>query len=173
LRYRQATLFSADRRRFVAETGLTMQADAGPNTRMQLDTVIIPGGRIFSERQLRIDAVRHMRQQLAADAGSQVGLSGSEDGSTVTVSLAEGGDYCLIHSGRTSCVGGYIELLSRPYALGVRKLVALIPMRCLGQIALGTGLARQLYRLPNFSVVNVAIPDPAVGVSAHVVPAGA
>ena len=89
----------------------------------------------------------------------------------VSVQLAEGGDYCLIHSGRTSCAGGYIELLSRLYAQGVRKLVALVPMRCLGQIALGSDLARQLFPMSGFEIVNVAVPDPAVGLPAHRVPA--
>jgi hypothetical protein len=123
---------------------------------------------LFSERQLRIDAVRHLRQHHDSDASR---LTSSADGSTVSVALADGGDYCLIHSGRTSCVGGYIELLSRLHARGVRKLVAMVPMRCLGQIALGTSLARQLFGLANLTVVNVAVPDPAVGLPAHVVPA--
>jgi hypothetical protein len=126
---------------------------------------------LFSERQLRIDSVRHLRQQVAGDAHSGRHLVSSADGNTVSVSLAEGGDYCLVHSGRTSCVGGYIELLSRLHAQGVRKLIALVPMRCLGQIALGTTLARQLFGLQNLDVANVAVPDPAVGLPAHVVPA--
>jgi hypothetical protein len=127
---------------------------------------------LFSERQLRIDAVRHLRQHHGSDAREGSRLISSADGSTVSVALADGGDYCLIHSGRTSCVGGYIELLSRLHARGVRKLVAMVPMRCLGQIALGTLLARRLFDLANLSVVNVAVPDPAVGLPAHVVPTG-
>ena len=70
-----------------------------------------------------------------------------------------------------TALSGYIELLSRLHAQGVRKLVAMVPMRCLGQIALGTTLARQLYPLPGLGVINVAVPDPAVGIPAHVVPA--
>ena len=126
---------------------------------------------LFSERQLRIDSVRHLRQHVAADASSPNHLVSSADGNTVSVSLTDGGDYCLVHSGRTSCVGGYIELLSRLHMQGIRKLIALVPMRCLGQIALGTTLARQLFALHNLDVVNVAVPDPAVGLPAHVVPA--
>ena len=126
---------------------------------------------LFSERQLRIDSVRHLRQHVAGDADSRGHLVSSADGNTVSVSLADGGDYCLVHSGRTSCVGGYIELLSRLHQQGVRKLIALVPMRCLGQIALGTTLARRLFGLHNLDVVNVAVPDPAVGLPAHVVPA--
>jgi transcriptional regulator GlxA family with amidase domain len=32
-------------RRFTAETGLTLTADVGPDTRLKLDTLIVPGGR--------------------------------------------------------------------------------------------------------------------------------
>ena len=46
----------------------------------------------------------------------------------------------------------------------------MVPMRCLGQIALGSSLARELFGLPDFEIVNVAVPDPAVGLPAHVVP---
>jgi hypothetical protein len=125
---------------------------------------------LFSERQLRVDSVRHLRQRAAGEARAGSKLVSSADGNTMSVSLADGGDYCLIHSGRTSCAGGYIELLSRLHAQGVRRLIALVPMRCLGQIALGTSLAQQLLDLDNLTVVNVAIPDPAVGLPAHVVP---
>ena len=74
--------------------------------------------------------------------------------------LPEQGDYCLVHSGHTTCAGGYVELLSTLHRRGVRKLIALVPMRCLGQVALGTELARSLFALPGFTVVNVAVPNP-------------
>lgn len=125
---------------------------------------------LFSERELRIDSVHHLRHALDDTGSGSARLTSSADGSTVSVALPEGGDYCLVHSGRTSCVGGYIELLARLHARGIRKLIAMVPMRCLGQIALGSSLARDLFGLPNFEIVNVAIPDPAVGLPAHVVP---
>ena len=39
-------IIALDRKRFVAETGLTLHADAVLTSRLRLDTLIIPGGRI-------------------------------------------------------------------------------------------------------------------------------
>jgi hypothetical protein len=120
---------------------------------------------VFSERELRIAAVRHLRQELAEGRGSD--LEASADGQTVTVTLPEHGDYCLVHSGRTTCAGGYIELLAALHARGVRKLISMVPMRCVGPVGLGTVLARRLFPLSDLEVVNVAIPDPSLMLPAH------
>jgi hypothetical protein len=121
---------------------------------------------LFSERELRIAAVRHVRRELAE--GRAADLEASEDGQTVTVTLPDHAGYCLVHSGRTTCAGGYLELLAALHARGIRKLIALVPMRCLGPIGVGTLLAGRLFPLPGLEVVNVAIPDPSLGLPASV-----
>jgi transcriptional regulator GlxA family with amidase domain len=58
-------IIALSRRRFVAETGLTLQADAGLTSRLRLDTLIIPGG-----RTMRSEAVgRRTAAFVAARAG--------------------------------------------------------------------------------------------------------
>ena len=57
------------------------------------------------------------------------------------------------------------------YAIGglaAMLAIAFVPQRCLGQVALGTGLARHLFGLDGLRVVNVAIPDMAVSSAAVV-----
>ena len=102
----------------------------------------------------------HQRELTARGLTSGRILRNSDDGNTMMVTLPEQGDYCLVHSGHTTCAGGYVELLSTLHRRGVRKLIALVPMRCLGQVAMGTELARSLFALPGFTVVNVAVPNP-------------
>jgi hypothetical protein len=123
---------------------------------------------LFSERELRQAAVHHLRQHVAVPGGKRAGVTSTDNGNTVNVRLPEQGDYCLVQSGHTSCAGGYVELLSTLYQRGVRKLIALVPARCLGQVALGTELARHLYDLKELQVVNVALPDHESGAAAIV-----
>lgn len=118
---------------------------------------------LFSERGLREAAVHHVRRHFAARGSERAGLTSTDNGNTMNVTLPEQGDYCLVQSGHTSCAGGYVELLSTLHDRGIRKLIAFVPMRCLGQVALGTDLAHHLYDLHNLAVINVAIPDADVG----------
>lgn len=120
---------------------------------------------LFSERELRQSAVRHVRQHFSAGGGTRAGLASTDNGNTMTVTLPDQGDYCLVHSGHTTCAGGYVELLSTLYDRGVRKLIAFVPMRCFAQVALGTALAHTLYPLSGFDVVTVAVPDLAISPS--------
>jgi hypothetical protein len=124
---------------------------------------------LFSERQLRTDAVRRVRAHHLSGGGRRAGLSASDGGSTMTVKLPEHGEYCIVQSGHTSCAGGYVELLARLHQRGIRKLIALVPLRCMGQVALGTELAHWLFALSRFSVVNVGIPAPGTTNAATVV----
>lgn len=137
--------------------------DDGRVIRQRADRVV------FSERELRAQAVRHVRQRLHAADASRAGLTANDDESRITVSLPEHGDYCLVHSGHTSCAGGYLELLAEVHRAGVRTLISLIPMRCLGPVTLGTALAPRLFDTDGLSVVNVAVPDAASGESVAVV----
>jgi hypothetical protein len=114
---------------------------------------------LFSERELREAAVHHLRSHVALRGGDRIGVTSADNGNTVNVRLPEQGNYCMVQSGHTSCAGGYVELLSTLYDRGVRKLIALVPGRCLGQVALGTELARHLYELKDFAVINVALPE--------------
>jgi len=113
----------------------------------------------FSERMLRIAAVHRLRQLLDGDAPAPHGLVASDNGNSVTVTLPERGEHRLVQAGHTSCAGGYLELLATLRERGVRKLIAMVPMRCLGQVALGTTLAHHLLGMANFSTVSVGIPD--------------
>lgn len=113
----------------------------------------------FSERTLRLAAVRRLRQLLDGGAGAPGGLVSSDDGSTVMVTLPERGEHRLVQAGHTSCAGGYLELLATLRERGVRKLIAMVPMRCLGQVALGTTLAHHLLGMTDFSAISVGIPD--------------
>jgi len=124
---------------------------------------------LFSERQLRTDAVRRVKAHHLAGGGRRAGLAASDGGSTMTVTLPDHGEYCIVQSGHTSCAGGYVELLARLHQRGVRKLIALVPLRCMGQVALGTDLAHWLFALSRFSVVNVGIPAPGTTNAATVV----
>jgi hypothetical protein len=124
---------------------------------------------LFSERELRSAAVRRLRAHAASgDDRASAALNASTDGSTITVTTPEHGDYCLVHSGHTTCAGGYVELLADLHERGIQRLIALVPMRCLGPITLGTSLAFQLLGLRGLSVVNVAIPDVTTGARAAV-----
>jgi hypothetical protein len=114
---------------------------------------------LFSERSLRIAAVRRLRRLLDRGDAAPAGLAACDNGSTVTVSLPERGEHRLVQAGHTSCAGGYLELLATLHERGVRKLIALVPMRCLAQVSLGTTLAHHLLGMAHFSAVSVGIPD--------------
>jgi hypothetical protein len=113
---------------------------------------------VFSERELRIAHVRRLRGLLhSGEAGNR--LTASFDESEIRVHTEGHGDHCLVHSGRTNCAGGYLELLATLEERGVKRLIALVPMRCLAPIAGGTALAGDLFSLRGLSVLNVAVPD--------------
>lgn len=118
---------------------------------------------VFSERELRARAVRHVRQRLHTADAARAGLTANDDESRITVAHPDHGDYCLVHSGHTSCAGGYIELLATVHRAGIRTLISMIPMRCLGPVTLGTALAPRLFGIDGLTVINVAIPDVASG----------
>jgi hypothetical protein len=113
----------------------------------------------FSERRLRIAAVHRLRQLLDGGASAPAGLFSSDNGATVTVTLPERGEHRLVQAGHTSCAGGYLELLATLRERGVRKLIAMVPMRCLGQVALGTTLAHHLLGTTHLSAISLGIPD--------------
>ena len=113
---------------------------------------------LFSERELRRDVVHRLRR-VAGESGNRASIGTSDSGSTITATLPDEGEYALVQSGHASCAGGYAELVSALYDRGIRKLVALVPQRCLGQVALGTRLALALFPLKGLTVVNVAIGD--------------
>lgn len=123
---------------------------------------------IFSERELRAALVTHVHRELRDTGEHSAVLCESADSATITVSHPEHGAYCLVHSGHTNCAGGYVELLAEAHRRGVRKLVSMVPMRCLAPVTVGTALARELYALKELTVVNVAIGDPATGAPAVV-----
>jgi hypothetical protein len=115
---------------------------------------------IFSERELRAALVTHVHRELRVPGEHSAVVCESADSSTITVSHPEHGAYCLVHSGHTNCAGGYVELLAEAHRHGVRTLVAMVPMRCLAPVSVGTAMARELYPLGGLRVVNVAIGDP-------------
>jgi hypothetical protein len=123
---------------------------------------------IFSERELRSALVTHVHHELRSPGDHAAVLCESADNATTTVSHPEHGAYCLVHSGHTNCAGGYVELLAEAHRRGVRTLVAMVPVRCLAPVSVGTAIARELYELHDFKVVNVAIGDPETGVPAVV-----
>jgi hypothetical protein len=86
-------------------------------------------------------------------------LTASSDESEIRVHTGDHGGHCLVHSGRTNCAGGYLELLASLEERGVKRLIALVPMRCLAPIAVATALAGDLFSLRGLSVLNVAVPD--------------
>jgi hypothetical protein len=124
---------------------------------------------VFSERELRVAAVEHLRERLHAAGGAGALLTANADESRIDVAVPGQAEYCLVHSGRTNCAGGYLELLSEVYRRGIRTLIALVPMRCLGPVTVGTALAHRLYPLDALSIVTVAVPDISTGAHAAVV----
>ena len=124
---------------------------------------------VYSERELRAQAVTHVRERLHAAGALRAGLTANDDESRITVSHPDHGEYCIVHSGHTSCAGGYLELLASVHRAGIRTLISLIPMRCLGPVTLGTALAPRLFGMDGLTVVNVAIPDVTSGESAAIV----
>lgn len=122
---------------------------------------------VFSERELRIAHVRHLRDVLRKDP-ARAGVRATPDMSHISVTSEEHGEYCLVHSGRTTCAGGYVELLSDVFSRGIRRLITLVPMRCLGPITVGTALSTELLGLDELTVINVAVPDVASGLAAAV-----
>ena len=124
---------------------------------------------VFSERELRAAAVAHVRQRAREPNGASAGLTASADLSRIDVTLPDGSACCLVHSGHTNCAGGYLELLNNLYERGIRTLLALVPMRCLGPVTLGTTLAHHLYGLRGMAVITIAVPDVATGADAAVV----
>jgi hypothetical protein len=109
---------------------------------------------IFSERELREAAVVRIR---AAAASGKHGarLIAGPDASRITINDPELGEHTIVHSGHTSCAGGYLELILRLRARGVRRLVALVPSRCLGPVTLGAALAKSFFGAADFEVVNL------------------
>lgn len=124
---------------------------------------------LFSERELRAALVRRLKSLLHSGDPHAEGLAATGDRSRITVSDPEFGEYCLVHAGHTNCAGGFMELLADVHERGVRKLVSLVPMRCLGPITVGTALGRRLFGLGGLDVVSVAVPDAATGLPASVV----
>ncbi|MEP6765243.1 MAG: hypothetical protein ABJB66_13070, partial [Gemmatimonadaceae bacterium] len=114
---------------------------------------------LFSERELRLELVRHLKDEIDAGSAGAKGLHSNEDRSTISVTDPEYGDYCIVQSGHTNCAGGYVELLAQLSARGVRTLIALVPMRCIGPITMGTALVSRLGGADGVSVINVAIAD--------------
>jgi hypothetical protein len=126
-----------------------------------------PDRTMYSERALRAAAVRRFTQPAAPSVGITF-HNRRQSNDRVMVDVPGQGEYCLVHSGHTSCAGGYLELLAQLSEAGFRRIIAMVPMRCLGQVTLGTLLARQLVRLGEFEVITVAVPDPATGNAAAV-----
>ena len=109
-------------------------------------------GWLFSERALRAEAVERIRG--AARSGVR-GLDASADGSRIILRDTEHGEHTLVHSGHTSCAGGYLELVMQLHERGVRRLIAVVPKRCLGPVTLGAHLARALFGANGMEVVNI------------------
>jgi len=128
---------------------------------------------LFSERALRSALVQRLKAMLRSGDPRAAGLAASADRSSITITDPEYGEYCLVHSGHTNCAGGFVQLLADVHARGVRKLISLVPMRCLGPITVGTALGGRLFGLQGLEVVNVAVPDVSAGLPASVVSAGA
>jgi hypothetical protein len=112
----------------------------------------------FSERELRVAHVRRLKALLkSGDAGSA--LNANSDATEITVTLGEDASHCLVQSSHTNCAGGYMELIATLHERGVRRLISLVPMRCLGPLVVGTSVARDLFAIGDFGIVNVAIAD--------------
>jgi hypothetical protein len=108
---------------------------------------------LFSERELRHAAVERIR--VAAANGATGQLASNDDGSRILVHDPELGEHTLVHSGHTTCAGGYLELVLRLHERGVRRLVALVPSRCLGPVTLGAALAKSVFGAMRIEVVNL------------------
>jgi len=121
----------------------------------------------YSERELRIAHVRRLKTMLKENKHNGA-LSMNADASDITVTLPEHGEHRLVQSGHTNCAGGYMELIASLHERGVRRLISLVPMRCLGPLVVGTTLARGLFAIDDFTIVNVAVPDVGAGVPAAV-----
>ena len=112
---------------------------------------------IFSERELRHAAVERIRAAvngLARVPGGRSRLTTDPEGTRIVVRDKELGEHTLVHSGHTTCAGGYLELLMRLHERGVKRLLALVPARCLGPVTLGVELARSDFGAP-IEVVNL------------------
>lgn len=112
---------------------------------------------IFSERALRNAAVTRIREAARGDrfASGAMALDANTDASRIVVRDPELGEHTLVHSGNTSCAGGYLELVMQLHERGVRRLVAVVPRRCLGPVTLGAQLARTMFGATTISVVNI------------------
>lgn len=109
---------------------------------------------IFSERALRSAAVSRIREA-AVGSNAPAPLQASADGSRVIVRDPALGEHTLVHSGNTSCAGGYLELVLQLHQRGFRRLVAVVPSRCLGPVTVGTHLARALFGAHSIEVTNI------------------
>jgi hypothetical protein len=109
---------------------------------------------IFSERAMRHAAVDRIREKAASDGRGR--LLSNPDGSRIIVRdpTGETAEHTIVHSGHTSCAGGYLELVLRLHERGVRRLVAMVPSRCLGPVTLGAALARSVFGA-GIEVVNL------------------
>jgi len=113
-------------------------------------------GWLFSERALRAAAVERIRAEARRPQRRPDGpaLLSSADGSRIIVRDPSLGEHTLVHSGHTSCAGGYLELVTQLFERGVHRLVAVVPMRCLGPVTVGAELARLLFGA-TIEVVNI------------------
>ncbi len=118
---------------------------------------------MFSERMLRAGAVERVRTAARTDARPSTASGTGGAATLVTSSDArivardpDLGEHTLVHSGHTSCAGGYLELVMQMAARGVTRLVALVPARCLGPVSVGTHLARTLFGA-HVQVVNIPL----------------
>jgi hypothetical protein len=114
---------------------------------------------LFSERELRIQLVRHLKHTFRAGRLGSGELRVAAAGDAITLIDPDYGEYSIVQSGHTTCAGGYLELLAELQRRSVRQLIALVPMRCFGTVATGTALASRLGFLGGCSVVNVGVPD--------------
>lgn len=110
-------------------------------------------GWLFSERTLREEAVARIRASVAGNPA----LAASESGSRIQMHDPELGEHTLVHSGHTSCAGGYLELVMQLHERGVRRLVAVVPRRCLGPVTVGSRIAATHFGARGIEVVNIAI----------------
>lgn len=121
---------------------------------------------LFSENELRIKLVRHLKRDLDHGPRPRSGVTTNEDRSDMSVTHPEFGVQCLVQSGHASCAGGYLELVSELSGYGISKLIALVPMRCLAPVLTGAALVGQLGTFGKCRMINAAIPDPLSGADA-------
>jgi hypothetical protein len=120
-------------------------------------------GWLFSERALRGAAVHRIRDVAAPEsafadsirAPGESSLVASADASRIVVRDPVLGEHTLVHSGNTSCAGGYLELVAQLHDRGITRLVAIVPRRCLGPVTMGTHLARTMFGATGIEVVNI------------------